>query len=48
MWIFWIETITGEVIEWRFASSKPAATMYRQTEKRIPENVKRFGYGELI
>jgi hypothetical protein len=48
VWIFWVETVTGEVIEWRFANSKPAAAMYRQTGAHTPENIKRYGYGELI
>lgn len=45
-YLFWVETIEGERIEWRGLSARQAKSMYASTEKRVPDSVRSFGWEE--
>ena len=42
--VFWIETASGERIEWRNLSERQALEMYRSTQAWVPDNVNAFGW----
>lgn len=42
---FWIETSTGEEIYWDRLSKRQAEVMYNATQKSVPVNLKRWGWG---
>ncbi len=42
--LFWIETASGERIEWRNLSERQALEMYRRTQAWVPDNVNAFGW----
>ena len=44
MYTFFLETATGERIEWRGLTLRQAQNMHRATDARIPDNVRRFGW----
>lgn len=46
-YMFWIETVGGERIEWRRLSAAQAKSMYANTEKWLPDTVHRFGWEEV-
>lgn len=46
-YLFYIETTSGETIEWRGLSLTVAKSMYTYTNKSQPSNVKRCGWEEL-
>ena len=41
---FWLETDSGERIEWRSLSDRQALEMYRRTRAAHPDNVRMFGW----
>lgn len=41
---FHISTCSGEVVEWRGLTMRQAKAMYAATEKRLPDNVKSYGW----
>lgn len=46
-YVFWVETETGERTEWRCLTARQALNMYSATDKRLPHNVVRYGWGEM-
>lgn len=44
MYMFYLETVTGERIEWRGLTLRQAQSMSKATYARIPENVTHFGW----
>ena len=47
LYSFWIETESGERTEWRCLTAKQALSMYNATDKRLPHNVVRYGWGVM-
>lgn len=43
---FWLETIDGQLIEWRRLTRAQAKGMHHVTQTYTPDNVKRFGWEE--
>lgn len=41
---FHITTNSGEVVEWRGLTMRQAKAMYASTEKRLPDNVRSYGW----
>lgn len=42
---FWLETDSGERLYWRGLNLRQAKEMYARTDKRTPDNLKRWGWG---
>lgn len=42
---FWLETDSGERIEWRSLSERQAREMYTRTRVYHPDGVRLFGWG---
>ena len=43
---FWIETQSGERMEWRGLIKRQAGIMYACTSRRTPDQINRFGWEE--
>lgn len=41
---FELQTLTGDVMQWRGLTKATALAMYRATEKQMPHQVKSFGW----
>jgi hypothetical protein len=44
MYSFWIETDTGEYLQWRGLTKTVAQRMYATTNKSTPDNLRRWGW----
>lgn len=44
---FWVELIDGTRVVWDRLTRAQAINMYRVTDKRQPEGVKRYGWSEM-
>jgi hypothetical protein len=44
---FWVELIDGNRVVWDRLTQKQAINMYRATDRRQPDNVKRYGWSEM-
>jgi hypothetical protein len=44
---FWIETTTGEETYWDRLTKRQAEAMYNATQKSVPVNLKRWGWGAV-
>lgn len=42
---FWLETDSGQRIEWRSLSERQAREMYTRTRVYLPDGVRLFGWG---
>lgn len=43
---FWIELTDGQEVRWSGLSKKKVIELHNMTEKRIPDNIKSFGWEE--
>ena len=44
---FWVELRNGEEVRWSSLTRAQAVTMYNNTDRRQPDNVRSYGWEEM-